>query len=183
MLCYTNNMQTTILTVAEIDPLLERVRTAAGRTTQAIGRLISSEPDGVEVLRQMKFTEMAWHPIDDRPLNLIEQLNQTWTYLVTLKALTFLFERHPAAGGFRLNLGTARGTDIESVAPRVVAAEVFAAVHPSNTRKLVKDLKRLGLEWPDAKARYVFFGAPGFRQERQHKLETVDGIEVWGIDV
>ncbi len=176
-------MQTTILTVAEIDPLLERVRAAAGRTTQAIGRLISSEPDGVEVLRRMKFTEMAWHPIDDRPLNLIEQLNQTWTYLVTLKALAFLFERHPAAGGFRLNLGTARGTDIESVAPRVVAAEVFAAVHPSNTRKLVKDLKRLGLEWPDAKARYVFFGAPGFRQERQHKLETVDGIEVWGIDV
>jgi len=99
-------MQTTILTVAEIDPLLERVRAAAGRTTQAIGRLISSEPDGVEVLRQMKFTEMAWHPIDDRPLNLIEQLNQTWTYLVTLKALVFLFERHPAAGGFRLNLGT-----------------------------------------------------------------------------
>jgi len=45
----------------------------------------------------MKFAEMAWHPIDDRPLNLIEQLNQTWTYLVTLKALPFLFERHPAA--------------------------------------------------------------------------------------
>jgi len=44
-------MQTTILTVAEIEPLLERVRAAAERTTQAIGRLISSEPDGVEVLR------------------------------------------------------------------------------------------------------------------------------------
>jgi hypothetical protein len=80
-------MGTTILIVAEIGPLLERVRAAAGRTTQAIGRLIGSEPDGIEVLRHMKFTEMAWHPIDDRPLNLIEQLNQTWTYLVTLKAL------------------------------------------------------------------------------------------------
>jgi len=34
-------MKTTILTVAEIDPLLERVRAAAGRTTQAIGRLIA----------------------------------------------------------------------------------------------------------------------------------------------
>ena len=30
-------MQTTILTLAEIDPLLERVRAAAGRTTRAIG--------------------------------------------------------------------------------------------------------------------------------------------------
>ena len=41
-------MATTILTAAEIDPLLERVRAAAGRTTQAIGRLIGSEPDGIE---------------------------------------------------------------------------------------------------------------------------------------
>ena len=110
-------METTILTVAEIDPLLGRIQAAAARTTQAIRRLINSEPDGIEILRQMKFTEMAWHPIDDRPLNLIEQLNQTWTYLVTLKALPFLFERHPAAGGFQLNLGTAGGTDIESAGP------------------------------------------------------------------
>jgi len=176
-------MGTTILTIAEIDPLLERVRAASARTTQVIGRLVDSERDGVEVLRQMKFAEMAWHPIDDRPLNLIEQLNQTWTYLVTLKALPFLFERHPAAGGFRLNLGPAGGTDIESLVPKVVAAEVFAAVHPSNNRKLAKDLQKLVRECPDAQNRYVFFGAPGFRHERQHKLETVDGIEVWGIDV
>ena len=173
-------MATTILTVAEIDPLLERVRAAAGRTTQAIGRLITSKPDGIEVLRQMKFTEMAWHPVDDRPLNLVEQLNQTWTYLVTLKALPFLFERHPSSGGFRLNLGTASGTDIESVIPGVVAAEVFAAVHPKNNRKLEKDLKKLALECASAQFRYVFFGAPGFRHERQHKLETIEGIEVWG---
>ncbi len=176
-------MQTTILTIAEIDPLLERIRAAAARTVQAITRLTASEPDCVEVLRKMKFTEMAWHPVDDRRLNLIEQLNQTWTYLVTLKALPFLFERHPAAGGFRLNLGAVGGTDIESVIPNLVAAEVFAAVHPSNNRKLTKDLQKLVRECPDAQARYVFFMAPGFRHERQHKLETVEGIEVWGIDV
>ena len=74
-------MGTTILTMAEIDPLLAQVRAAAKRTTQVIGELISSEPDSVEILCKMKFTEMAWHPIDDRPLNLIEQLNQTWTSL------------------------------------------------------------------------------------------------------
>jgi hypothetical protein len=53
-------MGTTIFTLAEIGPLLDRVHAAAGRTTQAIGRLIGSEPDGIEILRQMKFTEMAW---------------------------------------------------------------------------------------------------------------------------
>jgi hypothetical protein len=44
-------------------------------------------------------------------------------------------------------------------------------------------MQKLVRECPDAQSRYVFFGAPGFRHERQHKLETVDGIEVWGIDV
>jgi len=56
-------------------------------------------------------------------------------------------------------------------------------VHPSNNRKLTKDLKKLALNCPNAQSRYAFFGAPGFRHERQQKLETVEGIEVWGIDV
>lgn len=170
-------------TATDIDPLLDRLRAAATRTVQALAHLTASEPDGIEVLRRIKFTEMAWHPIDDRPLNLVEQVNQTWTYLVTLKALLFLFERHPEAGGFRLNLGTEGGTDIVSVVPNLVAAEVFAAVHPANNRKLVKDRQKLVRECPDAQTRYVFFAAPGFRHERQIKLEAGDGIEVWGIDV
>jgi hypothetical protein len=81
---------------------------------------------------------------------------------VTLKALPFLFERHPSAGGFCLNLGTASGTDIESVMPGVGEAEVFAAVHPKNNRTLENDLIKLALKCPDAQFRYVFFGAPGF---------------------
>ena len=45
-------MQATILTLAEIDPLLERVRAAATRTTRAIGELIASETDAIEILRK-----------------------------------------------------------------------------------------------------------------------------------
>jgi hypothetical protein len=88
-------MPTIVRTIAEIDPLLERVRAAASPTAQVLARLPAAEPDGLEVLRRLKFTEIAWHPIDDRSLNLVEQINQTWTYLVTLKAMPFLFERHP----------------------------------------------------------------------------------------
>lgn len=173
----------TIHNLAEVEPLIGKVRAAADRTAQAVRRLIDAEPDGIEVLRQMKFKEIAWQPLGDRPLNLVEQINQTWTCLVSLKALPFLFERHPDAGGFKLNLGTAAGTDIESITSGVVAAETFAAVQPSNNRKLVKDLQKLARECPSAQARYVFFAAPDYRHERQHKLETVEGIEVWGIDV
>jgi hypothetical protein len=136
-------------TPAEIDPLVERVRAATTRTAQALARLTAEERDGLRVLRRLKFTEMAWHPIDDRPLNLVEQINQTWPYLVTLKALPILFERHPEAGGFRLNLGTEGGTDIESLSPNVVAAETFAAVHPSNNGKLMKEVWKLVRERPE----------------------------------
>jgi hypothetical protein len=162
---------------------MERVRAAAARTAQALVRLTEAEPDGIELLRKMKITEMAYHPLDDRRLNLVEQINQTWTYLVTLKALPFLFERHPEAGGFQLNLGAEGGTDIMSLAPNMVAAEAFAAVHPKNNRKLAKDLQKLVQQCPEARFRYVFFAAPGFRHERQVKLESVDGIEVWAIEV
>lgn len=116
-----------------------------------ITNLIASQPDGIEMLRRMKFTEMAQHPLEDRSLNLIEQINQTWTCLV-LKALPFLFERHPDAGGFRLNIGTKSGTHILSLVPNIVAAETFAAVRPSNNRKLAKDLKKLAGKCPTAKA-------------------------------
>lgn len=60
---------------------------------------------------------------------------------MSLKALPFLFERHPDSGGFRLNLGAAAGTDIESVTPGEVAAETFAAVNPSNNQSLTRTCK------------------------------------------
>jgi hypothetical protein len=64
-----------------------------------------------------------------------------------------------------------------------VVAETFAGVHPSNNRKLAKDLQKLARTRPDAKARYVFFGSPGFKYERQVKLESIVGIEVWTVEV
>ena len=59
--------------LSEIAPLLQRVRGAATRTAQVLATLITSEPDGLEVLRNMKFTERAWHPLDERALNLVDK--------------------------------------------------------------------------------------------------------------
>ena len=52
-------------------------------------------------------------------------------------------------------------------------------MRPNNNRKLTKDLQKLVRECPDARARYVFFAAPGFKHERQRNLEAVPDIEVW----
>jgi hypothetical protein len=64
-----------------------------------------------------------------------------------------------------------------------VAAETFAATSPRSNLKVFKDVKRLVRDCAEARARYVFFAAPGFKHERQRLLETVSGIEVWAIDV
>lgn len=66
----------TIHSLAEVEPLLAQVRSAADQAVRSIRRLVDAEPDGIEVLRRMKFTEMARHPLADRPLNLVEQINQ-----------------------------------------------------------------------------------------------------------
>ena len=76
-------MIVTVHTLAEVEPLLAQVRAAADRAAQAVRRLVEAEPNGIEVLRRMKFTEMAWHPLADRQLNFVEQINQTWTCLVS----------------------------------------------------------------------------------------------------
>ncbi len=72
-------------------------------------------------------------PLTGEALNVIEQLNQTFTILVSLRAVERLIEMHPEANGFRLALATSSGRDIESVEPDLVAGEepIQAAIRNS----------------------------------------------------
>ena len=103
-------------------------------------------------------------------LNLIEQVNQTFTALVSVRAVEYLFDHHPGACPFRVNLGTAPGSDIESL-DRSVVAEVFAATSPSSNQKKKKDIAKAAAV--PAKHRYVFFHCPG-----NHNRETVGEVTV-----
>ncbi len=129
----------------------------------------------------MRFELRGHDPLTGEPLNVVEQLNQTFTIMVTLRAIERLIELHPDAGGFHLALGTSSGTDIESVAKDLVAAEVFSATRPTSNQKLRKDIARLAVL--PARHRYVFFAAPGFAAGRHQDLETVPGVEVWAVDL
>lgn len=174
----------TVLDPSEVAPPLERIGEMATLAAESLRKLTAGGLTGLEVFRKMKFEPAGWHPLDDpaRPLNLIEQVNQMWTCMVCINALPFLFARHPDAGGFQLNLGAQSGTDILSVQPDAVAAEGFAAANLDNNKKLKKDLKKLAREHPNAKARYVFFTAPGVKRGRLNAREEY-GIEVWCVDV
>jgi len=69
--------------VEDADALMVTVQTAAAQVhdwmteTAKIGNPMA-------MLRRMKFEEVGFHPIGGHKLNLIEQVNQTWTYAVAI---------------------------------------------------------------------------------------------------
>ena len=139
---------------ADAKCLEEEIRIAADQARFAIQRLVE-QSDALHVLEAVKFDKVGRDPLDPtRPLNLIEQVNQTFTALVSVRAVQHLFDHHPEAAPFLANLGTAAGFDIESCDGSVVA-EVFSATHPASNQKLKKDIAKVGRS--PAKHRYVFF--------------------------
>ncbi|MBX9664428.1 hypothetical protein [Novosphingobium sp.] len=130
-----------------------------------------------------KVGHISGEHVKGHALNCIEQVNQTFTYLVAFEAARYLLERHPEAGSFDLAPGAhmAMDLDIMSVEPGLVGAEAFAAVDPRNNSKLAKDLAKLTQH--DQPHRYAFFSSPLYPGlERRLKLEK-PGIEVWSVAV
>jgi len=154
---------------------------AAAEETSAL--FSKPPPTALSLFRKLKFDPIGRHPLENTRLNFIEQLNQTFTYIATFRAVRRLFEMHKDVRGYKLNLGTESGFDILSDdGGLAVAAEVFAAVSPKNNSKLRRDLKRVS--GSGAKHKYVFFFSPGSKLGRQRELER-DGaeVEVWSVEI
>jgi hypothetical protein len=165
---------------ADIDRYLGLLRSSAAHLKRWI---VQHNGDALDLLRSMKFEVVGRHPIEDRPLNFVEQVNQTWTYAAALAATRKLLELHPEANGFKVAPGAdmALPLDIMSVVENLVGAEVFAAVDPRNNRKLALDLAKLANR-PELH-RYVFFSSPGFPGlQHRHELDT-SGVQVWSADI
>lgn len=148
----------TVTSSKELPALKALVAEAAELAIQRLQAQIEGRSP-LGVLASMKFEQIGADPLDPvRPLNLIEQVNQCFTYLVSLNAVEQLLEWHSEAAPYRMNLGNVPGSDIESH-DRSVIAEVFASVRPSNNRKLQNDIQRAAET--EAARKYVFFHAPG----------------------
>ena len=171
----------TVQTTADIDRYLDQIRASAARF-QAWVKSHDGEP--LEMLRLMKFHKVGFHPIEDRPLNVIEQVNQTWTFAVALVATRTLLELHPDVGGFMVAPGAHMSIplDIMSCRAGLVGAETFAAVDPRNNAKLAGDLRKLGA-LAETPHRYVFFSSPKYPLT-QHRAELDrEGVQVWSVKV
>jgi hypothetical protein len=169
----------TVETMKDIDRLIEAVMRSADKTLKEL-----SQPDfgaeGLRALWSIKFQPVGCDPLDsEAPLNFIEQLNQTFTYLASARAARTLISLHPDLAPFILNLGTSPGPDIESAKDGGLAAEVFAAVNTSNNRKLSKDVSKAGRT--TARFKYVFFMCPGYEEGRQPHLERNEEVQVWSV--
>ncbi len=147
-------------TVASQDDLdaLETLILASVEATATSLRQILETDSAVSAFARLKFLECGCDPLDvDRSLNLVEQLNQTFTYLASVAGARWLVAHHPECLPLNLNLGTSAGYDIESCNGEYVA-ETFAVTHPGSNDKLRKDIARL--EAASALHRYVFYLSP-----------------------
>ena len=147
------------ITITSLEDLREqenRLNESAQRTVKDLKKKLN-KPKSSEIFYSMKFDHSGHDPLDKkRSLNLIEQLNQHFTYLVSFKATAQLLREFPDKS-FTMHLGTSRGPDIISEDSSVVA-EVFAAVNPRNNDKLKKDVERVSQYKSSQK--FVFYHSP-----------------------
>lgn len=140
---------------ADVKSLESKVLVSATVTVANLRKLLK-EKDAISVLYDLKFRRVGRDPLDSRrPLNLIKQLNQTFTYLVTLGGARIVLKKHGRP--LELSLGTSPGYDIAS-ADGTIAAEAFAATRPDSNDKLRKD--RSKVEKAAAQHQYVFYHCP-----------------------
>jgi hypothetical protein len=84
-------------------------------------------------------------------------------------------ERYPQVQSFCLNLGTAAGSDIESI-DGSIAAETFASVDPKNNKKLELDIEKVAKT--AAAHKYVFYICPSHPCGEPTTSTKVRGVKI-----
>lgn len=167
------------ITSADEAEIYEHLITSAAEKVRInITNLIELSP--IEFLAKLKFEMSGFDPLNpERELNLIEQLNQTFTYIASLRGACQLFEWLPELRYLTLNLGTQRGWDIESDDCGGINCEVFAATSPKSNQKLDRDIERL--THSTANHRYVFFMCPNIQPGWYVRSQHHD-VKVWSLN-
>lgn len=132
--------------------------------------------NSVEIFQILKFEKSVTEPLSGKTENLIEVINQSMTYLVSIIAVEYLYDIHTEQT-YIINWGNIAGYDIESVDGTIVC-ECFAATSYSSNGKLSKDLKRLSQN-DIAIYKYEFFYDKEFKEsQRSFYEEKYPGIQI-----
>ena len=154
-----------IETVEQAEDLREKIYKTAEDTYERLKTLIKTN-SALEFLFQMKFCKIGLAPIKGTELNLMEQLNQSFSDLVIIEAVSDLLSKYPEKS-FEIHLGTESGFDIEST-DGAVAAECFAVTSFISNDKLKKDSQRIINRAPERK-KYIYFYS---QNDADYKLEN-----------
>ncbi len=132
--------------------------------------------DALTVFSKLKFDKVGVEPLTGQPENIIEVINQLQTYLVSIKAVEYLFDTYEEQS-FCINWGNIAGYDIESLDGSIIA-ECFAATSFRSNAKLTADLKRLAKN-QTAKYKYEFFFDMEFAEKHKtYYEEKYQGIQI-----
>lgn len=124
-------------------------------TNEKVEERLKESRTGVEFLQLVKFTQKGYDPLFERPINFIEQVNQTFTYLVSLSAVEILLTFYPNKA-FKVNFGTSAGYDIESIDGDIIC-ECFASTTPDSNNKLKSDAERLNNNQTASKRYLIYY--------------------------
>lgn len=122
---------------------------------------------GIDFLRKVKFEQCGYDPLFEHKTNFIEQVNQTFTYLVCLDAVEYLLYKYSNMR-FNVNFGVESGYDVESEDGTIIC-ECFAATTPDSNDKLKSDTLKVYCN-SDAIHKYVIFYA------KYPKVKQVENI-------
>lgn len=159
--------QAIISDIEQLTKYRQIVKENLENTIAEVHRIISNE-SAMEAIAKFKFDKIAREPLSGEPENLIEVVNQSQTYLVSLMAVEYLIKKYPGIS-FTVNWGNISGYDIESDDNNIIA-ECFAATSYRSNQKLVKDLKRLKKNHV-AEYKYEFFYDKDFKDSHRAYYE------------
>lgn len=171
--------QVIISDIEQLKHYKEAIKNNLEVTITEVHKVITGE-SAMEAIASFKYDKMAKEPLSGEPENLIEVVNQSQTYLISLMAVEYLIKKYPGVS-FTVNWGNIPGYDIES-ADQSIIAECFAATSYRSNQKLVKDLKRLK-ENQTAEYKYEFFYDKEFENShRAYYEENYPDVEIVKFD-
>ena len=167
--------QLVVYSPEEVKKYKERILDHLEMSIERLRQILEQE-SALKVFQTMKYDKAVLEPLSGKPENLIEAVNQSQTYLVSIKAVEYLYEKFPDQT-FVINWGNIPGYDIESKDGSIIA-ECFAATSYKSNGKLTKDLKRLAAN-ESAVFKYEFFYDKEFTEDhRLYYQEKYSDVEI-----
>lgn len=131
--------------------------------------------DPLRFFYKLKYEKLGYDPLGSgfREENLIEQINQTFTSIVTFLALRYLMEKF-GEDIYEVNCQTESGFDIVNKEKGIIA-EVFSTVDIHNNNKLKKDIEKISNLKSENK--YIFYYAHKDSNTRETKDNEINIIK------